>query len=260
VVLGPEEVDVVRRHDGEPELVGEAEDPLVQLVLPLRVVGLDLEIVAVAEDLGVPRGRRPGLVPPVRHEVLRHLAREAGRGHDHPFGVPLQHLPVDAGAMVEPLHVPDGGQLDEVPVALEVACEEHEMVVRPLPPRRAPVPPVARRDVRLHPEDRLDPGLARHLLELPRAEHAAVVGERDGGHLELLRPPHQVAEAVGAVEEGVLAVRVEMDERHGLRPRTRTNPGSSRAGACIRTSTSRARRATRPGGTSGPGRGRGRSA
>jgi hypothetical protein len=39
-----------------------------------------------------------------------------------------------------------------------------------------------------------------------------VVRQRDRRHLELLRPLDQVAQPVGAVEEGEFAVGVEVDE------------------------------------------------
>ena len=41
-----------------------------------------------------------------------------------------------------------------------------------------------------------------------------MVGDRERGLLELERPRDQVVDPVGAVEEGVLGVAVEMDEGH----------------------------------------------
>src|SRR5688572_29620914 len=77
-----------------------------------------------------------------------------------------------------------------------------------------PLAPVARRDVGFHPDDRLDPCLLRLLLELPGRVQIAVVRDRQRGLLELLRLGDQVIDSVGAVEEGVLRVTVEMDEGH----------------------------------------------
>ena len=99
------------------------------------------------------------------------------------------------------------------------------MVVALLPLRLARLVAAPRRDVRLHPDDRLDPRLLRLLLEDPGAEHHPVVRERERRLLELLGARDQVADAVRAVEEGVLRVAVEMDEGHRL-------PGSeNRSGA-----------------------------
>ena len=84
--------------------------------------------------------------------------------------------------------------------------------------------------------DGLDALPLGRLVEGPGAEHAAVVREGQAGHLELLGPADQVADAVGAVEEGVLGVGVEVDEAHvrtGLEREVRPdilgqNPGPSK--------------------------------
>jgi hypothetical protein len=51
-------------------------------------------------------------------------------------------------------------------------------------------------------------------VERPRAEQAAVVGEGQRRHLELLRLADEVGDAVRAVEERKLGMRVEVDEAH----------------------------------------------
>src|SRR5690606_19095495 len=171
----------------------------------------------VPEELGVPGGRLARLVPAVLHEVLRDLSGEAGAADDQPLAVAGEHLAVDARLEVEALRVADGGELRQVPVPLVVAREEDQVVVALLPLLPAAVEAAAGGDVRLHPDDRLDPGLAGLLLEDPGAEHHAVVGEGEGRLLELLGTRDEVADAVGAVEQRVLRVAVQVDERH--RPR-----------------------------------------
>src|SRR4029077_17410812 len=74
--------------------------------------------------------------------------------------------------------------------------------------------PVAEREVGLEAEDGADlarPGLA---VELPRPVEVAVVGEGERVHAQRLDPVEQFGDPVGAVEERVLAVRVEVNERH----------------------------------------------
>jgi predicted aminopeptidase len=58
----------------------------------------------------------------------------------------------------------------------------------------------------------------------------AVVGDRQRGLLELLGAANQVVYAIGAVEEGVLRVTVEMDERHAEKatPRPEWQGGGDR--------------------------------
>jgi hypothetical protein len=65
VVVGLEEVGVVGGDHRQPQLGRQAEDLLVELPLPTRVVRLDLEVVPVLEELGVPGGRLAGLLPAV---------------------------------------------------------------------------------------------------------------------------------------------------------------------------------------------------
>ncbi len=74
---------------------------------------------------------------------------------------------------------------------------------------------VAGRDVRFHPDDRLELGLLRLFLELPGRVHVTVICDRERGLLELQSPLDQVIDPVGAVEEGILRMTVEMDESHG---------------------------------------------
>jgi hypothetical protein len=56
VVVGLEEVRVVRRDDGESEVLPQPEDEVVEAPLLPRLVGLDLEVVAALEELRVPGG------------------------------------------------------------------------------------------------------------------------------------------------------------------------------------------------------------
>jgi hypothetical protein len=154
----------------------------------------------------------------VGHEVARHLTGHARRRDDDPLVMPGQHLAVDARLVVEPLRVSDGGELHQVPVPDEVARQEHQVVVGPVSLAGAgSVAAVSGRDVRFHPDDRLQPFLRRHLVEIPRAEHAAVIGEREPRHLVLFRLAHEVRQAVRAVEEGELGVGVKVDEAHVTR-------------------------------------------
>src|SRR5207244_6194651 len=144
---------------------------------------------------------------PVLREGLRDAAREAPRQRDDPLRVPAEELPVDARLVVVALEVARRGELDQVPVALVRLGEERE--VRVALRLRAPVVG----DVDLAPDERLDADLLRLAVELDRAGEAAVIGERHGGHLELGRAGGERGDAARPVEDRVLGVDVEVDER-----------------------------------------------
>ena len=71
---------------------------------------------------------------------------------------------------------------------------------------------IARRDVDLAAEDRIDAALARLVVEDDRREHVAVLGDRQRRHLQLDRLVEQFVDAAGAVEQRELGVQVKVDE------------------------------------------------
>ena len=221
VVLVLEEVSVVGGDHGQAQLFRQRKDLRVELGLAFGAVRLHFQVVPVLEDVGVPLGHFAGGVGVASGQVAGDLPGHARRRDDQPLRVARQGLPVDSRVVVEALGVPDRRQLDQVAVALRVAGQQ-DQVIRRLAPfaGAAPLPPVSRRHVRLHADDRRDALLAGQLLEAPGAVHAAVVGEPQGRHLELLRFADQVREAVGPVQQRVLGVRVEVDEGHRARPST----------------------------------------
>ncbi len=127
-----------------------------------------------------------------------------------------EELLVDPRLVVEPLEVARGHELHQVLVAFVGLREKHQVVigVGDASVHRL-VEAALWSDVDLAPEDRLHPRVLRRLEETDRAEHVAVVGEGDRGHLVARRELHDVVDPARAVEEGEIAVVVEMDERSG---------------------------------------------
>src|SRR5438094_9205741 len=84
-------------------------------------------------------------------------------------------------------------------------------------------------EIGLEAEDR--PDLARPSLgvKLPRPVQVAVVGDGERVHAERLNPVEQFGDPVGAVEERVLAVGVEVNERHTASGRYRRSNALSKA-------------------------------
>ncbi len=75
VVRVAQEVRVVRRDDRKPSASARRENALVELRWSLRVVRLDLEIVAVLETFGVPRAPLRAPVEPLLEQVRARLRR-----------------------------------------------------------------------------------------------------------------------------------------------------------------------------------------
>ena len=125
-------------------------------------------------------------VPVLLPEPERDLAREACREADDPLGVPLQRLPVDPRAPVEPFGEADGREPNEVPVAGAVLREQDQMaVVGGCPLRLLLLLAGAERQIRLEAEDRADPLQPGLLVEAPRGVQIPVVGDRETVHAEL---------------------------------------------------------------------------
>ena len=161
------------------------------------------------EDLREPVELGLGVVVAALGERAGDAAGEATGEGDHPRRVALEELPVDARLVVVALEVAERAELDQVRVARVVGGEERQVRVA-LRQRLAVVD-----DVHLAAEDRLDALVGGRLVEVDRARHRAVVGERDGGHLELGRLPRERRDPARPVEDRVLGVDVQVDERRG---------------------------------------------
>ena len=188
VVIGAlEEVRVVRRDDGQPELIPEIEDPLVELRLAFRLVRLHLEVVAALEQLGVPRRGLASGVESVIHEMLRDFTGQAGRRDDQPFVVLGEQLAVDARLRIKAFGVCERRELDQILVPGHVPREQHQVVVCLRARRGSRLrPPVSWRDVRFHADDRFDLRFLGLLLELPGGVEITVIGDRQRRLLQLL--------------------------------------------------------------------------
>ena len=177
---------------------------------------LDLEVVAVLEDVGVPRCGLDGGIVFVLEQVGGDLPGHAGRGDDDALAVLREQLAVDARLGVEAFGVCERRQLHEVAIPRLVLREQDEVIVRLLERtvRARAGAAITGSDIGLHPDDRLDLFFPRVLLELPGCMQITVIGNRQGGLLEFLGPSDQIVDPVRAVEKGVFGMAVEVYEGH----------------------------------------------
>ena len=203
-------VDVPGRDERQLLRGGEPRERLERCLLHLETDVLELDVgVVAAEDLREPVELRGGVAIPVLGERARDTSGEAPRERDHTGRVAPEELPVDTRLVVVALEVPERAELDQVAVARVVGCQQREVRVA------LRLRPSIVDDVDLAAEDRLDALVARRLVELDRARHRAVVGERHGRHLELGRLCGQRRDPARPVEDRVLGVDVEVDELGG---------------------------------------------
>ncbi len=218
-VLFRQVVAVVGREQRDAEVLPELLQHLIALVLDGDVVVLDLEVVAVAEDLQVLGRELAALRVVVGGERAVDLAREAAARRDEPAVQLPQEILVDARLEVEALLVRQAHHFAEVLVALHVHGEQDHVEVAPglvvvAALLLAALGAAAGSEVHLASDDRLDGVRHARLVELDRAEHVAVVGHRDRRHPERLHLRDQLRDLVGAVEQTVLRVEMEMHEAH----------------------------------------------
>ena len=212
-------VAVVGGHHAQPVLLRELAQHRVDLLLLLQAVVLDLDEVAVAEDLQVLVQPLLGQVDPVRQDELGNLRPQAARKRDDALVVLAQNLAVDARLHVETLEVGPAREPHQVLVAHEVLGQQGQVKV-------AAVEALAHRAVEaalgghvgLVADDGLDPRGRGLLVELHRPEEVPVVRGRERRIVGrgLLDPLDQLVQLGRAVEQRELGVLVQVGELHGV--------------------------------------------
>ena len=86
--------------------------------------------------------------------------------------------------------------------------QEQQMVVVAIPLGNA-----VRSQIGFDPDDRREVAGPGSLVPVENPVHDAVVGDRDMPHLELASLGHVVVDATEPIEQRVLGVQVQMDER-----------------------------------------------
>ncbi len=205
-------VDVVGADERQVEISRDRCEARVHHPLFVDALVLHLEEeIASPENVAVGRRRLPRFRLLFRANAGRDLSLEAAAEPDEAGGMRREQVLVDPGLVIEPFGVSRRDELDEVVIPLAGLGEEDE-VVRRLPRRTAFRSTIARRDVDLAAENRVDAPLPRLVVKDDRREHVAVLGDGERRHVQLNRAVEQLFDAAGAVEERVLRVQMQMDE------------------------------------------------
>ncbi len=202
-------VGVVRRDERVVELARQLDEALVDDLFFRHPVAHDLDVEPVAEDvaehLRVLLRRRVVVLEQRRRDHRGHAAGE----DDQPFVMLRQQIHVDPRLVVVALEETGRDQRREISIAGVARGEQGD--VRFI--AHGAVESAARGDVGLAPDDRDEPLRLRRVVELDRAEHHPVVRERDAGRSVGVRLLAQRVDAARAVQQRVLAVDMQMDER-----------------------------------------------
>ena len=222
-------VRVVGRDERDVEVFREPQQIGHDASLDRETVVHDLgEIVLFAEDvLELGRRRSRSVVLPESKPRL-HFTRRTPRRRDEARTIGLQQFAVHARLEVVALHARERAEPEQVVHARGVLAPQRHVCVGARPrdvvalligrsPLHARLVAAMRAGshVGLEADDRFDArGLGR-VVELEGRERVAVVGHRDRRHAVIRRRLRHGADLRGAVEHGVLAVYVQMNEGVG---------------------------------------------
>ena len=204
-------VAVVGRHQRNAEFLLQLQQVGLDPLLFRDTLVLDLEIeIPFAEDVTEGNGGiARGFVFPFR-QAFCNLALEASGQADQSLGMLSEEPFAHARLVVEAVQRRFGDNLDQVAIAFVILGQHDEMVVGVAFGRRAMVFLLA--DVKLAAQDRLHPGFLGRIMECHRTEDVAVIGDRDGGHVEFLDPADEALDLAGSVEQGIVGMKMKMDE------------------------------------------------
>ena len=148
--------------------------------------------------------------------------------------MPLEDLLVDPGLVVEAFQERERRQPHQVAKSGGVLGEQRE-VERVLLARHAaaaPLGPSPGGDIGLQPDDRQDPRRLGFAQKLDGAVQVAMIGQCQRGHAQRFGALEQVRDLARAVQEAVMTVAMEMDERPaGHRGFTRAAAARDASGA-----------------------------
>src|SRR5262249_18041426 len=187
--------------------------PLGTKPLHFQAVVLNLDVKVVTEHPSEPLGQTGGFVELVLEHQLTEFAGGAAAQADNSLTMRGEQFLINAGNVVIALQESDGGHLREVAESGAVARQEREMVARFAASPGFAVAPLAGGDVRLVADDRIDGCLAALAIEFDGPVEVAVVRQSAGVHAQFLDASSQLGNAAGPVEQAVMAVAVQVNER-----------------------------------------------
>ena len=220
-----QEVRVVVAHQRQLQLGGELAhqriDAPLLLDVPLQLqIEARLALGVLAETLRVPLRLLARGGPRLR--VLR--ARELGQpvrdartqvavDRDDALAPLLQRAAIHARLVVEAVQEGVRAQLHQVAPALQRLGQQHQVKPAVRDAVGLAIAAITGRHIGLDAQDGFHACGACRLVELHRRMQVAVIGHRHRIHAERLHPRNQRIDLVATIEQAVLAVQMQVDER-----------------------------------------------
>ena len=206
---------IVGYHHGDAQFLAEVGKPgvngwqLLHMLVPLQ-----LQEVTLAEQFPVTDDLLAGLLQVAVGNQTGNFRRSATGQANKALVVFFQEFPVNSGAVMKPLNVPEGNQLHQVPVAGIVPGQQHQVKGAALGGVAVVAAVVG--NVNLTADNRLDASFLALGIEVYRAVKVAVVGDGQGLHPHIAHLIYQVGNAADAIQHTVFGMTVQVCEQRGL--------------------------------------------
>ena len=204
-------VNIVCRDKGQAEFSRERNQRPVDVALFLETVILQLDKEAfLAKNLSQRTGIPPGERFISFKDWIRNRSAETRRGGDDAFVVLLEHLHIDAGAVVEAFEGGPGGELEQITIAGFVFRQKKQMIRIAIALRCFPFG-----EIRLDADDRMQTSRRGGAVPVVGGVHHTVIGHGHVVHVQRLGPIDVLVDPPHTVEERILGVQMEVCElRH----------------------------------------------
>src|SRR5581483_1014428 len=177
-------------------------------------VFLQFNIKTVLENVLVPADEITRLLGLALNEQGGNFGGEAARRRNDALRVLFENALVNARFLVKPFQLRDGREFQKVFVSRLVLGEQEQVVGRAVKFGIAFLYRVAG-EVTFNADDWFHPVFFAGVVELDGGEHRPVVGQGDGGHLELVRAGGDGFGTSQPIEQRVFGMDVQVDEfRH----------------------------------------------
>ena len=205
---------VVAGNHLQVELFGQAQQALVDDIQFRDVVPFQFQEKPLpGKGIHIPRRTLRGLFIASVGQQPRDFRRQAAGRADQAVAQLPETVVIHPGLVVETLQVSLGAQFEQVAVAGVVLGQQKEVValgIQGLVPTAHGPTPLGQ--VGLDAQHRVDAVSTTGPVEVDRAMHDAVVGQRQGRLSQFGCASHQPIQAVQAVQEGIFGVGVKVNE------------------------------------------------